>query len=165
MSRDPRRPPQGGAGLTQMCHIKATTSLACVEGKHANQPWYHSCTILYKTKLRLVEKNQSGAPCTGQVHLQPEARSFLGHEETSRVSFFPLLFLFIPSRNAHRQTEGGREGGREIAREERGREAWGWRRESLPLRLGSGGHHATIEKGEVTDERNGGGGDAEPATG
>ena len=33
------------------------------------------------------------------------------------------------------------------------------------LRLGSGGHHTTIEKGEVTDERNGGGGDAKPAAG
>ena len=89
MSRDPRRPPQGGAGLTQVCHIKATTSLACVEGKHANQPWYHSCTILYKTKLRLAEKNQSGAPCTGQVNLQPGGQ----HKHWEAATIFARDFV------------------------------------------------------------------------
>ena len=85
MSRDPRRPPQGGAGVTHVCHIKATTSLACVKGRHANQPWYLSCTILYKTKRRLGEKNQSGvalhkasAPATRGAFLLLPAQALEG---------------------------------------------------------------------------------------
>ena len=122
MSRDPRRPPQGGAGVTHVCHIKATTSLACVKGRHANQPWYLSCTILYKTKRRLGEKNQSGAPCTRQVHLQRGGPSFFCHEETSSVSFSPLLFFFpLGTHKQKKISEGESDGVRRLIIDARAR--------------------------------------------
>ena len=90
MSRDPRRPPQGGAGVTHVCHIKATTSLACVKGRHANQPWYLSCTILYKTKLRLGEKTSQERLAQGKCTLQPGGPSFCcQHKHWEAATIFP----------------------------------------------------------------------------